>query len=146
MSIVITAHDYAMPLSDLQNLLLRRLADLEKSQCGAAEAADLPRETIYNVIRRSRQPRYETLEKICDALDLDITIQPKRRNSDSTASRTTHLPLAAWFRRLSADYEGLNALGRRRLVKRFELTFPELVRSGKASPNHVEENVFRKGL
>ena len=121
-----------MPLIDLQALLLDRLAERGQSQCGAAEAAGLPRETIYNVIRRSRSPSYETLEKICEALDLEIKIQPRRE--DATALTIPRRPLASWFRRLSADYAGLNALGRRRLVARLAAAFPDLARSGESGP------------
>ena len=61
---------------ELKTIIETRLDELHMTARAAERHAGVPPETIRSVLR-GRSPSYEKLLRICDALDLQLTIRPK---------------------------------------------------------------------
>lgn len=54
------------------NVIARRMKELGLRQVDVADAAGVTRQVINVIVRRGVVPRHDTLESICDILNLDV--------------------------------------------------------------------------
>ncbi len=61
------------------DLILSALADIAKSRGMASVARDagVSRESLYKALRPGSRPRFDTILKLCRALDLDLRPVPR---------------------------------------------------------------------
>ena len=70
---------------ELKGIIKTRLDELHMSAGAAERHAGAPPETIRSVLR-GRSPSYGKLVRICDALDLQLTIGPKKNAEQQEAA------------------------------------------------------------
>jgi probable addiction module antidote protein len=79
---VVIAEYLAAALEDPDpGAFLDAVADVAKAKgmTAVAERAGLGRESLYKALRRGAKPRFETVRRLLNALDVEIEIVPKTR-------------------------------------------------------------------
>lgn len=64
-------------------LLAAALGDVAKARgmTEIARASGMTREALYKALRPGAQPRFETIARVCRALDLKLTLSPARADA-----------------------------------------------------------------
>ena len=87
---------------DVQRIIGEQLRDMNLSMRAAEDVAGLKRDAIRNILRGC-SPTYRNLVKICDALELNITITRRdRRPFEAPPADTTDRPTKAVTQRQAA--------------------------------------------
>lgn len=69
---------------DDTELLISAIGDISKAKGikNIAETAGLGRESLYKTLSEGSKPRFETISKILKALDLSLSVEPRKAKSD----------------------------------------------------------------
>ena len=74
-------------------LLAAALGDVARARgmSNVAEAAGLTREALYKALRPQAHPRFDTIQRVCKALGVRLTVAPWRRPPKQQPAGRSHL-------------------------------------------------------
>jgi len=82
--IVISEYLNLVLKEDDMELLIKAIGDIAKAKGikNVAETAGLGRESLYKTLSEGSKPRFETVTKILKALDLSLSVEPRKTEPD----------------------------------------------------------------
>ncbi|MGS0755749.1 addiction module antidote protein [Roseateles sp. GG27B] len=63
-----------------------------------AKDAGIGRESLYKALRPGSQPRFDTVQRVCKALGLKVTVQPATLCSTATSRKEAPANTFSWCR------------------------------------------------